>query len=134
VICLFNPVVPSPCFAPGWRGGRNDPGIREVASDDGAIRGAQVNADQAHPLNAFQRVKEGFEVVGALSFPFAGKVQLRKPGSSPMKVIPKRESMLRKIVKAGSVAPKSRTIATIIFMSGSSEDSKKQNLREGGGG
>jgi hypothetical protein len=46
----------------------DDLGIGEVASDDGAIGGTQVDADQADSLPAFQRVKEGFEGSGALSF------------------------------------------------------------------
>jgi len=46
---------------------RDDLGIGEVAPDDGAIGGAQVDADQAHSLSASQGVKEGLEGTGTLS-------------------------------------------------------------------
>jgi hypothetical protein len=46
----------------------NDFCIGEVASDDSAVGGTQVDADQPYSLPAFQRVKEGFEGAGTLSF------------------------------------------------------------------
>lgn len=45
----------------------NDFGLWEVSFDEGAVGGAQIDADDAHLVPAVQGLEEAFEVLGAFA-------------------------------------------------------------------